>query len=106
MPKVLTAHEVQQILEGGLGKWSDLALEGATVVSCQPELLVVRLPVTDRITNSASNLHGGASSTLIDVLSERMPPLNRILQRSEAPHRFRCVAQPPPPCSLRTSACP
>ena len=68
--RVLAASEVQDILDGGLGKWSDLALESAKVVSCSPKLLVVRLPVTERITNSGLNLHGGASSTLIDVLSE------------------------------------
>ena len=97
--RVLAAPEVQKILDGGLGRWSDLALEGCKIVSCSPKRLVVSLPVTERITNSGRNLHGGASSTLIDVLSEpraspadslRCSPLFACLCRGSyrrSPHR-------------------
>ena len=72
----LTATTVQAILtgettgaEGQLGQFSDNVLRDCKVVSCEPQRLVVTLPVTARITNSSANLHGGASCTLVDTLS-------------------------------------
>ena len=72
----LSAAAVQAILtgettgaEGQLGQFSDNVLRDCKVVSCEPQRLVVTLPVTARITNSSANLHGGASCTLVDTLS-------------------------------------
>ena len=71
----LAAAAVQAILtgekgaEGQLGQFSDNVLRDCKVVSCEPQRLVVTLPVTARITNSSANLHGGASCTLVDTLS-------------------------------------
>ena len=73
----LTAAEVQSILTGDadssqvsrLGQFSDVVLRDCVVISCEPRRLVVSLPVTARITNSANNLHGGASCTLVDTLT-------------------------------------
>ena len=72
----LSATAVQAILtgettgaEGQLGQFSDNVLRDCKVVSCEPQRLVVTLPVTARITNSSANLHGGASCTLVDTLS-------------------------------------
>ena len=72
----LTGAAVQAILtgettgaEGQLGQFSDNVLRDCKVVSCEPQRLVVTLPVTARITNSSANLHGGASCTLVDTLS-------------------------------------
>ena len=72
----LAATTVQAILtgettgaEGQLGQFSDNVLRDCKVVSCEPQRLVVTLPVTARITNSSANLHGGASCTLVDTLS-------------------------------------
>lgn len=72
----LSAAEVQRILTGEavgspgkLGPFSDFVLRDCTVVSCEPRKLVVHLPVTAQMTNAANNLHGGASCTLIDVLT-------------------------------------
>lgn len=75
MVKPLTAAAVQAILtgekgaEGQLGQFSNNVLRDCKVVSCEPRRLVVTLPVTARITNSSTNLHGGASCTLVDTLS-------------------------------------
>lgn len=71
----LTAAAVQAILtgekgaEGQLGQFSNSVLRDCKVVSCEPRRLVVTLPVSARITNSSTNLHGGASCTLVDTLS-------------------------------------
>ena len=75
----LTAAAVQAILTGGsygekgaegqLGQFSNSVLRDCKVVSCEPRRLVVTLPVSARITNSSTNLHGGASCTLVDTLS-------------------------------------
>ena len=76
----LAAAAVQAILtgdrgaEGQLGQFSDNVLHDCKVVSCEPQRLVVTLPVTARITNSSANLHGGASCTLVDTLSALCQP--------------------------------
>ena len=77
----LTGAAVQAILtgettgaEGQLGQFSDNVLRDCKVVSCEPQRLVVTLPVTARITNSSANLHGGASCTLVDTLSALRQP--------------------------------
>jgi uncharacterized protein (TIGR00369 family) len=42
-------------------------LLGLTIVSTDPELVMVEMPVREEAFNSSGNLHGGAIATLIDV---------------------------------------
>eukprot|EP00964_Phaeocystis_antarctica_P089691 scaffold57280_cov61-Phaeocystis_antarctica.AAC.1 len=102
----LTAAAVQAILtgdtgaEGHLGQFSNYVLRDCKVVSCEPRRLVVTLPVTARITNSSTNLHGGASCTLVDTLSapcQLADALHAHRTRAQAcvstvPGSHRCVA--------------
>lgn len=57
------------ILIGNLGEWSTSATPNLRIVTNEPGLLVVDVPVAPSLANTSGNLHGGVIATMIDVLT-------------------------------------
>jgi acyl-coenzyme A thioesterase 13 len=61
----MSLEQLQAILDHPRGGFS---IDGLQAVEATRERLVVRLEVTQDLTNMANTLHGGAAATLIDIV--------------------------------------
>mmetsp|Transcript_20085 Transcript_20085/g.30201 ORF Transcript_20085/g.30201 Transcript_20085/m.30201 type:complete len:229 (+) Transcript_20085:2-688(+) len=66
---LLTSRGMLDLLRKNLGTWSVSATPDVKVILVQKSRLVVAIRVTDSISNSSGNVHGGALATMVDVLT-------------------------------------